>query len=362
MQVQSIINKLNSLISNRPSLAVSPKDVSALYNLADDHGTTGCDVVLEEGEYFIERTVRLPSNTTIVGRGAGRTKLTLLPNSNCHVFTNAEAGGKNICCSQFSVAGNGDSQSRPPDWKPLTFACAFYFRNVESIICTDMSFDDIRQTALHFNNAVNIVTSGIRARKLGWSGVSTSNASNIWVEADVSDAGLDVMHSAIHMDGGVGVYVEARVAATTGNGIMLDSAFAPLRNCVVKGSASACKRGVSLSGAAETALENVAISAEVVRNREVGIMISNASNVTVMNSKIVDNGKYGILFQGRRGGSACNVCDTTIEGHELDVAELHASSSNWHFVAPLNAKSPPLPAANRRHLSMRLGKANDWFS
>lgn len=343
---------MNISISNVETLTVTPDQVAVLYEL-QTRWPDGISIELTEGEFEVDRTVLLPSNVSIRGQGIGRTTVSLKPASNCHLFTNADhnGGNANYEFSGFSVIGHGDTQVRPPNHKPLTFCCAAYFKRCRNVLFEDMHFYDIRQTAMHFNSTVGVLIRGVECERLGWSGVSTSEASDMWVEVKVSDAGRDVMHSAIHFDGGVGVYCDADVSQTTGNGIMLDSAFSAFSHCVVRGSGTTCKRGVSLSGSAVNALENVVISGDFSGNREVGVMVSNSANVVVSGAKIRDNGTIGLLMQGRNGGTGVTVVDSDISGNPEDVSEQHASRGNWVFSASRGLAAGLAP--NQRSLKER---------
>ena len=326
-----------------PVIEVSPEDFDVLYELPSRY-PDGVELRLAAGEYLVSRTIALPSGTSISGEGAGKTRIVLAKGSNCHLFTNQDHrdGNTNLVFRHFSVDGNGDDQHRPEGHKALTFCCAVYLRRCVDVQVTDCSFYDIRQTAAHFSECLRVLVQRMTSRKLGWSGVSTSGTSDIWVEAVVEDAGRDHRHSAIHMDGGVGVYVDAEVSDTTGNGIMLDSAYAPLINAVAKGSAVRCLRGVSLSGSAEMELSHVYIEGSFTSNSEIGVMVSNARNVVIANSAIEDNGVAGIRFQGRNGGRECLVVNTSVSGSPSSYEHMHASGANWIF-EPTHHKAPRDP-------------------
>ena len=315
-----------------PTAEVSPQDFDVLYELPSRF-PEGVELRLAAGEYLISRTITLPSRTSLVGAGIGKTNIVLAKGSNCHLFTNSDhrSGNTDLAFRNFSVDGQGDSQHRPDGHKALTFCCAMYLRRCVDVEVSDCSFFDIRQTAAHFSECLRVLVQRMASRKLGWSGVSTSGTSDIWVEAVVEDAGRDDRHSAIHMDGGVGVYVEAEVSDTTGNGIMLDSAYAPLLKAVARGSAVRCLRGVSLSGSAEKDLSHVYIEGNFNSNAEIGVMVSNAQHVVIANSEIKDNGVAGIRFQGRNGGRDCLVVNTRISGSPSAYEHMHASGGNWVF-------------------------------
>lgn len=314
------------------SVKIGPADAAMLYRLAEEF-PDGVNIRLGPGDFIISQTIYLPSNTSIIGAGKKRTHIILAPASHCHLFTNVDhqRGNSNLTFRKFSVVGNGDSQERQPHHKALTFCCALYIKNTRRLLVEDVDFFDIRQTATHFNGSKGIVVRRCDMSKLGWSGVSTSGTSNMQVDVSVSDAGRDNMHSAIHLDGGIGIHCRADVSATTGNGIMLDSTYSELRNVVVEGSAKQCKRGVSLSGSAVKPLEVVLISGRFCDNAEVGVMISNARSVTLSGCEVTGNGEVGVLFQGRNGGRDSIVFNSKISGNPENVKELHASGGNWVF-------------------------------
>jgi hypothetical protein len=338
------------------SISIGPADVAALYRLGETF-PGGVTIHLGPGDYVIGQTIYLPSNIAIIGAGKARTRIILAPASHCHLFTNLDhkSGNTGLTFRDFSVEGNGDSQERQPHHKALTFCCAIYMKNTRRVLVEDVDFSDIRQTATHFNGSEGVIVRRSVMRKLGWSGVSTSGTSNLQVDVTVSDAGRDEMHSAIHLDGGIGVHCRADVSATTGNGIMLDSTYSALRNVVVEGSASGCKRGVSLSGSAVKPLEVVLISGKFCDNAEIGVMVSNAQYVTLSGCEITGNGEVGVLFQGRNGGRDCIVFGSEVSGNPEDVKEIHASGGNWVFsgdvaadgLAAINVKNFARPAAVR---------------
>jgi hypothetical protein len=293
----------------------------------------GVSLHLVEGHYKIGATIVLPPNSSIVGAGKDKTVLELLPHSDCHLFINEQRKGpkENYVFEGFRVEGNSERQERPADSKALTFCCAMYFKQAQHIQIRDVNFYDIRQTAMHFNNSDHIHASDCHCETLGWSGLSTSNGSNLFCDITVQNSGLDDRHSAIHLDGGVGVHCIAQVDQTTGNGIMLDSTFGHLTHVVVEGRASTSKRGVSLSGSGDNRLANVLIKGHFHDNREIGVMVSNADNVIVTDAVIENNAEVGLLMQGRNGGNGVVAYGCDIRDNGENVQERHASHSNWVF-------------------------------
>ena len=274
-------------------------------------------VHLPPGELVVDETIQLPSDVTIIGAGVERTTVTLAPGASCHVFTNADhaRGNQGIHLQGFRLEGNLRAQPRPADLKGITFACGGYFKRVQHLRVQDVLAHGIRQTAFHFNHCEHVVIDGLEADELGWSGVSTSGTDDIVLRrVVVTRSGLDVRHSGIHLDGGTGAHVEAVVDGSTGNGIMLDSKFSPLSDVVVHGMARRSLRGLSLSGDHEHELRNVVVSGEYSDNRECGLLVSNASNVFIVDAAITANGQAGVVIQGKAGSPHCVVARSRIAG------------------------------------------------
>jgi hypothetical protein len=115
---------------------------------------------------------------------------------------------------------------------------------------------------------------------------------------------------------------------------MLDSGYADLSKCVVKGSASQCMSGVALRGTVEKELIDVYIEGVFASNKELGILISNARNVVIARSLVHGNEIAGIRFQGRNGGRDCLVVDTIVADNPVAYQHLHGSEANWIFDLP----------------------------
>ena len=259
---------------------------------------------LAPGAYRVDTTIKLPSHVAVVGAGPALTTITLSPGSSCHVFTNDDhaKGNEGIELRGFTLEGHMREQPRPPDLKGITFACGGYFKRVAHLVIDDIVAHAIRQTAFHFNHCSDVDIHRLEADELGWSGVSTSGTDDIRLRrVVVTNSGLDVRHSGIHLDGGTGAHVEALVDGCTGNGIMLDSTFSPLSDVVVHGVARRSMRGLSLSGDHTNELSNVCVSGDYSDNRECGVLVSNASSVFILDATIASNGKVGIVIQGKSG-------------------------------------------------------------
>lgn len=272
---------------------------------------------LAPGEHLVDATIALPSGIALIGGGPDKTTITLAPGSSCHVFTNDDhsKGNTDIELRGFRLEGNMRTQPKPADLQGITFACGGYFKRVRRLIIDDIVAHGIRQTAFHFNHCKHVELIGLEADELGWSGVSTSGTDDIVLRrVVVTNSGLDVRHSGIHLDGGTGAYVDAVVDTSTGNGIMLDSKFSPLSDVVVHGVARRSMRGLSLSGDHEKTLTNVCVSGDYSDNRECGVLVSNASNVFILDATIASNGTAGVVVQGRSGSKHCVVAGSRITG------------------------------------------------
>lgn len=349
----SLEEKFDRLVFPRPKLAFRESDAKDLSRL---HATCpqGADVTLEPGDYEVSQ-ILLPANTRI--RGPQSARIIQKPGANRHIFT-TEGPAKNIWCEGFSVLGNAGAQEKPTG-AGMAFACGFYFKACNWIICRGLSFKDIRQTAIHFVSCKHGIVNGVEVTGAGWSGVSSYRSTDIRIEARIEQAGRDKMHSAVHIDGGAGVYVDVEACDTSGNGIMLDSKAAPLMDCVVKGSATRCKRGLALIGSHEHVISNVAVSGVFCDNREVGVLISNAMSVTVFRAEIGRN-PVGILYQGRNGAKHVLLVDTVLVDNGVDMEELQNSAANWRFVDPFVAGAD-LPTENARTILRHDRARRSWF-
>jgi len=291
----------------------------------------GGTVYLDGDVYDIETTIRLPSKIRIRGRGPEETILRLVDGAGCHVFSNAdhEHGNEHISFADFMIDGNMEKQEKPQGDTSLMFCCGIFFKTVRIMEVRSVRTRDMRQNGIRLNNCSAIRISDYEARRLGWSGVSTSGADDISIVGEVREAGLDVLHSGIHLDGGYGAFFRGVVDSVTGNGIMLESKYRELGLCRIDATVMRAKRGVSLSGDHQNRLANVLITGIFSENRENGIMVSNASHVVITDSTISNNPDSGILFQGRNGGRECLVCHTEFKNNGSDIVELHQSGMNF---------------------------------
>lgn len=341
-------------LKSRPYIFVKPEDIKLIKNLNSDF-PNGCDIELSEGEFELSSVVHFPSNTRFRGQGPDKTKIVLAKGANSHMFTNYDNknGNHNIVFKDMSFHGNRGFQSRPEGHVPLTYSCGIYFRRAQRIWLENLVFHEITQTALQFNNSGNIRGNAIETYNMGWSGIGTSNAWDLYLDnIVVIGAGLETTHSAIHFDGGIGNFINARVQDVTGNGIMLDSAYCGLSHCEIHGETSDCYRGISLSGRAERYLSNIFISANAYRNTEAGIMVSNSSSVVLGDCDIRDNLKHGLLLQGRAGGNDVVISKNCISVDNLhDYSQIHSSKNNWIFAMNEEAEKRINKGTEREYLS-----------
>lgn len=331
-------------------------------------------VYLPPGDYLVDSTIRLPSHLAVVGAGPDHTTITLAPGSACHVFTNDDhaKGNEHLELRGFTLEGNMRDQHRPPEATGTTFACGGYFKGVTGLTVADVVAHAIRQTAFHLSHCSSAVLERIEMDELGWSGVSTSGTDDLVLRRVViTNAGLDVRHSGIHLDGGRGASIDAVVDGCTGNGIMLGSKFSPLTDVVVHGVARRSMRGISLFGQADNELSNVCVSGDLSDNRECGLLVFNASNVFIVDATIASNAQAGIVLEGKGGShhvviSGCRISGSphlVVERDDNHVAYVTETTgvATAIGVEPLNAPTggpatPRSPAPLARRLRRRVAR------
>ena len=314
------------------AVSLSPCNSEKVQKAVDDLKEGGV-VFFEPGIFEFETPVLLSSNIKLIGAGRDATKIVLAKNASCHIFGNKDhkKGNENIEISRLAIDGNMEHQSKPKDLKSITFACAFYFRLVRNAVFSDLFIENIRQTGLHFNHCSHVRVRNYICRRAGWSGVSTSGTDHIDIEASVADAGLDIRHSGVHLDGGKGARFVGSVSHTTGNGIMLDSTFGDFSHAFIDAHVTNCKRGVSLSGTHQKELRSVFITGCFANNESSGVMVSNASDIIIQGASFLNNKEMGLLFQGRNGGRDSIVSDCVFTNNGDDIVELHASRGIDYF-------------------------------
>lgn len=294
----------------------------------------GGECTLPPGTFRVMRTIRLPSNLDLRGSGELETTLVLGNGVNNNLFTNAAYGNRgirdrDIFVSNLRINGNQPAQVKPKTERRLSFCNGFYFADADNCCFSRVILENILQTALHFRGCSNIRICDMKSQDLGWSGVSSSGTHGITVtDFLIHNSGNDHRHSAVHLDGGGKAYLRGAVTKCVGNGIMLDSSFAPFSHAVVEVEASDCMRGVSLVGSGEEQVQTILIAGCYVHDNDVGIMVSNAHGAFVHGCTIERNREYGLLFQGRAGGSDSFAARCQFAENAVDVAQIHASKNN----------------------------------
>lgn len=290
-------------------------------------------IKLPKGLFYISDTIELPSNTELSGCGE-LTKLILSSSVNKNMFTNQDKvkGNENIKISNISLDGNWKEQFKPENEKRVSFCNMVYFAKCKNVSFLSIKAENVFQTILHFNNCDGVNIYGLDARYLGWSGISTSGTDNIIAtKVYIFDSGNDHRHSAIHLDGGIGSYLEVDVNTCVGNGVMLDSTFSDFSRSAVKANCKNCMRGVSCIGSPGKIPMNILIQVGVMENNEIGVMVSNASDVFISNVSFIKNTEVALLFQGRVGGNNSLASGCTFEGNFENIKQIHNSNNNFFF-------------------------------
>lgn len=365
----------------RPTIEVTHPSHDALQAALDQAGAAGGAIVrIPAGRYRIERPLLIDRDTHLIGAGRDHTVLVLAPGAGAHLLQNRASGAERIAIDSLTLDGDADHQERPDGSTALVWACGGCFRGARRIRIVDVDAVRIRQTAFHFYECTDVVLERVVTEDVGWSGVSTSGTDDITLRSVVvRRAGLDTVHSGIHLDGGTGAYVDAIVEDATGNAIMIDSEYGPMTNVVVRGRGRRSDRGVSLNGSPKHPLRNAFISGDYSDNERAGILVSNAAQVFIVDATLARNGEHGILLQGRHGAKQCVIADCTFEANPMDLGQIDASADN-HFPAssadgdrlrpgrvnPTTARPTPVsptthgPAALRSWLRHAARRARGW--
>lgn len=316
-------------------------------------------VIIPEGDYIISSTIKIANGTCLSGAPNHSTKLIFADATNCNMFTNADPskGNHNISIENLWLDGNSENQYRPENEKRLSFCNIFYFMKSRKLTLTNIKATNCKQTAMHFNECLDVTINKLHAIGMGWSGISTSGTDDIRsTEVYIHDSGKDIMHSAVHYDGGIGSYFSGVIEKCTGNGIMLDSKYSTFNKSVVEVKCTDCKRGVSLSGDHHNQLSNVLIQNTETLDCEVGVMVSNSKHVFIAGCSIKKSSQYGILLQGKNGGCDTVISDTIFNKNELDIAEIHASNNNYFVQNNVSIQSKHL--VNKEKTKKDINKEN----
>lgn len=304
-------------------------------------------VSIPAGRYLVG-TIRIPSDTVIQGSGDGDTELELLPGTNDHLFTNADyrSGNHNVEIRNLTLNGNAAGQSRSAGDDRVNFCSAVYFNRVSGTRLKDLRVLETRQAALHFTGCTDVVVDGLSCRRIGWSGVSTSGTSRI-VLADmrIEDSGRDDVHSAVHLDGGGDAIVRCTIRECTGNGIMLDSAFAPFAGAVVSADVADCQCGIAVRGHRDHELGNVFVRRSVIEDNPTGIDLTNARHIVVDECVVRGSAYRGLSFHGRRPCTDVLVTNTTFERNTQDVGGMDRVARG-HFLGNEPQQTNALGAMN----------------
>lgn len=292
--------------------------------------------VLPKGTFRVSRTIGISDNCHIAGGGKMETTLVLANGVDNNMFTNSayrkNGTNQNIKVSNLRINGNQHKQAKPEDEKRLSFCNAFYMANVTNCCFEDLVVENVFQTALHFRRCMKVRINRFKSQDLGWSGISTSGTNDL--EATkfyIYNSGNDHRHSAVHLDGGKNTFLQGKVKKCVGNGVMLDSTFAPFSHAFVQVHSTQCMRGISLVGSGEEQVHSVLLSNCHVADNEVGIMFSNAHSSFVSNCSIESSKEVGMLFQGRAGGCDNVVAECRFSGNVSDIEERHQSRNNKFF-------------------------------
>ncbi len=135
----------------------------AIAALPDSGGT----VLVTAGTYEIRESLRLPSNTALIGEGPDKTKIRLAADVLAHVITNADPtkGNRNIVIRNLAIIGNLDSLGTLPRGKKVqgNDLCRGIYLNkvqdawIESCFITETGSNSIRCDACRRVAIVNNV-------------------------------------------------------------------------------------------------------------------------------------------------------------------------------------------------------------
>lgn len=291
-------------------------------------------VRIPEGKFFISDTILLPSGARIIGSGEFNSEIHFSDDVNKNMFTNSDyqAGNSDITIENLSLDGNWKNQRKPENEKRISFCNMFYFAKSNNLSFKGIRAFNCYQTVLHFNNSKDIFIEGLHSENLGWSGISTSGSDNIVAKnVYIYNSGNDHRHSAIHLDGGRGAYLECTVIKCNGNGVMLDSTFSDFSHAVVTANCSECMRGVSLIGSPKSQPKHILVKSGRMSKNQIGVMVSNSREAFIDGVVLDHNSEVGVLFQGRVGGLDSMVTNCEFIDNVEDIKEIHESKNNLFF-------------------------------
>lgn len=132
----------------------------------------------------------------------------------------------------------------------------------------------------------------------GWSGLATSGTLRVGLRSvSVLFSGLAEKHSAIHFDGGTGVFLKrCRAIFSSGNGLMWDNKWSDLQDSSATFFAAACLRGASFSAVHERSMRSVYTESLAVLCGT-GVLLSNAEKCIVHSRSFLSR-NCGTIIQG----------------------------------------------------------------
>lgn len=303
---------------------LSPADIQA----ALDANPPGGTVHLPAGRIELRAPLRLGSDTTLAGAGTDATVLVLAPGSNTHVLVNRGAGDHDIAVRDLTIDGNRPQQDPPPSGR-LAWAFGLWFRSVRGVQIDRVAVRQVRQNGIQLNQCRQVRISDVVTHDMGWSGIATTCTDDLVLRrVAVHRAGLDTVHSGIHLDGVVVGHVDGLAEDCSGNALMLDSVSGPVRSVTVRATGRRSRQGIALIASAHHPVENVHVTGHFEHNEENGIFISNADGISVLAATVRGNGRAGVMLQGQRGCHRCVVADCRISGSPRSVVETHGSDDN----------------------------------
>lgn len=322
----STVESYTALADQAESLPDLTEELDRLAALPGEHH-------LPAGAYRVSRTISLSDGCHIVGAGDMKTTLVLADGVNNNMFTNSAywTNGTNndIRISNLRLNGNQKRQFKPESEKRLSFCNGVYLANVTDCVFDNLVIENVLQTSLHFRRCTTVRINGLQTQDLGWSGISTSGTSDLEArDFYIYNSGNDHRHSAVHLDGGKGAFLHGEVKKCVGNGVMLDSSFAPFSHALVQVEARYCMRGISLIGSGDVQVHSVLLSGCHVADNDIGIMLSNAHSSFVSDCRIDTSTEVGLLFQGRAGGFDNTAVNCRFSGNARDMEERHKSRNN----------------------------------
>lgn len=304
-----------------------------------DAAQPGDTVKIPAGRIVMKEPLRIGSGTTLVGSGAHDSVLVLAPGSNTHVLVNRGDDCRDLTVRDLTIDGNRPEQDPPPPGR-LAWAFGLWFRSVDGVRIERVAVRQVRQNGLQLNGCRRVSITDVVTHDTGWSGIATTNTDEIVLErVAVHRAGLDTVHSGIHLDGVVGGRVNALAEDCSGNAVMIDSVAGPVRSITVDATGRRARHGLALIASSHP-LDEVMVSGSYADNEGAGVFVSNATAVSVIGVTATGNGQAGVVLQGARGCHRCLVASCQISGSPASVEELHGSSDNVITGTGLGSSAP----------------------